>query len=119
MTGMFDVTCEKCGKRFGWGGKLTDRPPCPVAHCGYRPPAAELASIEAKMEESFRLDELHPKDATPDELGAKRKLTGLTIRQAAKLLGLADHLAIVEWEAGRSRPTAEQAEKLHTLYSGG
>lgn len=24
-----DARCPKCSKRFGWTGKMTDRPPCP------------------------------------------------------------------------------------------
>jgi len=25
----FDVQCGRCGRRFGWHGRLADRPPCP------------------------------------------------------------------------------------------
>lgn len=27
--GFFDVRCEQCGRRYGWRGKMADRPPCP------------------------------------------------------------------------------------------
>ena len=27
--GFFDVRCEQCGRRYGWHGKMADRPPCP------------------------------------------------------------------------------------------
>jgi hypothetical protein len=33
--GCFDVQCRHCGKRFGWQGRLADRPPCP--RCGTGP----------------------------------------------------------------------------------
>lgn len=31
--GMFDDTCPKCRKRFGWRGTIFDKPPCPK--CGH------------------------------------------------------------------------------------
>ncbi len=45
---MFDATCPKCQKRFGWSGKLTDKPPCP--RCGHQDSLEELEAAEAKME---------------------------------------------------------------------
>jgi len=35
VVGFFDVQCRHCGKRFGWYGRLADRPPCP--RCGTGP----------------------------------------------------------------------------------
>jgi len=32
IVGFFDVQCGACGRRFGWHGRLVDRPPCP--RCG-------------------------------------------------------------------------------------
>jgi PHP family Zn ribbon phosphoesterase len=34
MSAFNDGTCPRCRKRFGWQGKLTDRPPCPK--CGHK-----------------------------------------------------------------------------------
>ena len=34
--GFFDATCTKCHKRFGWSGRLSDKPACPK--CGQRDP---------------------------------------------------------------------------------
>lgn len=47
MSGMMDARC-RCGKRFGWRGKVTDRPPCPS--CGHALPLADLEREQAKIE---------------------------------------------------------------------
>ena len=31
-SGFSNATCGKCGKRFGWTGRLSEKPPCPK--CG-------------------------------------------------------------------------------------
>jgi hypothetical protein len=35
IVGFFDVQCGRCGRRFGWSGRASDRPPCPG--CGGLP----------------------------------------------------------------------------------
>lgn len=44
---MMDASCRKCGKRFGWQGILTDRPPCP--ECGDTIPMADLEREQLKL----------------------------------------------------------------------
>src|ERR1700737_4030596 len=101
MAAMIDVSCPKCNKRFGWGGDMVDRPPCPK--CGYRPPQSELEAADKEME-AFALRLLtHPKNADLATRRQQRVDAGLTLRQAAKLLGVTPStLSDVEW--GRAEP---------------
>ncbi len=88
MDAMLDATCP-CGKRLGWRGSVTDRPAC--SRCGHRPPDAELAAEQAKVDEVRRLIGLHPRDASPADLTRMRELAGLSVGQAAKALGVEWH----------------------------
>jgi hypothetical protein len=45
--GFFDASCEKCGKRIGWCGKLKDRPPCP--RCGKVVETIVLSADEKRL----------------------------------------------------------------------
>lgn len=47
MPAFMDATCSKCGKRFGWVGKVTDRPACP--NCGDRPSDESLQADEEEL----------------------------------------------------------------------
>jgi DNA-binding transcriptional regulator YiaG len=116
VKGMMDATCP-CGKRIGWYGSAADRPACP--RCGHQVPKEELAALDAKLDEMRRLCDLHPKDASPADLAAMRKMAGLSIGQVAKLLDLYDRIEPVEWEAGRRRPSAEQCDRLSEIYQCG
>jgi len=53
-TGFYDARCPKCGKRFGWHGRLTDKPACP--RCGHRDDPAALARDEAEIERVLQDD---------------------------------------------------------------
>lgn len=117
MNAMMDASCPKCGKRFGWHGHVTDRPPCP--RCAHQIPRADLEAEAGKIDEFMRLYDTHPKDASPADLAAMRKMSGLTVGQVARQLGLPDRVEPVEWEAGRRRPTVEQCERLSELYGCG
>ena len=44
IVGFFDTTCPKCQKRFGWHGKITDRPLCP--RCGHNTTPEEAGDVE-------------------------------------------------------------------------
>jgi uncharacterized Zn finger protein (UPF0148 family) len=48
---MIDATCPKCGRRFGWQGKMVDRPDCT---CGHNFPKAELEAADAELEKSMK-----------------------------------------------------------------
>jgi len=54
--GFNDATCLKCGHRYGWQGKLTDKPACPK--CGQEPNREELAKIEKEIEKVFKHGEV-------------------------------------------------------------
>jgi hypothetical protein len=45
--GFNDAKCV-CGRRFGWAGRLTDKPPCP--HCGKPPDTEALKKLEAECD---------------------------------------------------------------------
>lgn len=49
MSAFNDGQCPKCGKRFGWTGKVSDRPPCPK--CGHQLPKEELEAADKQMED--------------------------------------------------------------------
>lgn len=50
-----------------------------------------------------------------ERLKAARKAAGLSLRGAAKQLGLS-HNSVNDWETGRSRPTADKFKDVATLY---
>lgn len=47
---MFDATCTKCRKRFGWFGTLAEKPKCPK--CGHhdKPSERDVKAIEDLMQ---------------------------------------------------------------------
>lgn len=51
MSAFNDARCS-CGKRFGWVGKLTDKPPCPK--CGKKD---DMASLLKEQEEMDRFED--------------------------------------------------------------
>ena len=53
MRAMFDASCPKCGKRFGWRGEAIDRPPCPA--CGHQIDRAVIERDQAEIEKSRRM----------------------------------------------------------------
>lgn len=108
MSGFIDATC-KCGKRIGWCGGMGDRPACPK--CGYRPPQAELDASETEMQAMMDRLFAEPREACQQQ----RKDAGLTLRNAAKLLGLTPHeLSNYEW--GREPLPDAVAEKMREAY---
>lgn len=116
MTAMIDASCPKCGRRFGWCGSMSNRPACPK--CGHRPPQEELDSAEAEMEAMEKLILTRPRDASIEMRRQQRVAAGLTLRQAAKLLGMtpADLSAV---EQGRMEPAPELLEKMSEVYGVG
>ncbi len=45
---MNDATCGKCGRRFGWYGRLVNRPPCP--DCGDVVPQSQLEKEQREVD---------------------------------------------------------------------
>jgi len=46
MIAYFIATCPSCGKRFGWTGEFTQKPPCPRCECREDPEAMKRANEE-------------------------------------------------------------------------
>lgn len=112
MGAMIDVQC-KCGKRMGWYGRFVDRPACPK--CGDRPPQESLEETDRRMDHDRQLFETHPQRATLEQLWELRVKAGLTLRQAAKVLGVeAKELSDVEW--GRTHGTLELMQAMAEAY---
>lgn len=72
LRGMFDASCPKCKKRFGWAGTILDKPACP--RCGHidKPSQKDIDELN-KAEEELRQEMLkdHPShtivESYPDE----------------------------------------------------
>ncbi len=47
---MIDVSCSRCGKRYGFHGRVLDQPPCP--RCGHAPPLEGLKADAAIIEQA-------------------------------------------------------------------
>lgn len=114
--GMIDASCLKCRRRFGWAGRVVDRPPCP--RCGFMPARADLEHDQQQLND-FRelLSELQTANPGWDKWQRARVAAGLTLRQAAELIGLSptDLSAI---ERGESKPTADTASAMRQVYCG-
>jgi len=83
---IIDAQC-KCGKRLGWSGTMRNRPACPA--CGHRPPQAELDAAADQMDAVRERLRTYPGNASAGMRRQQRVDAGLTLRQAAKLLGIA------------------------------
>ena len=51
MSGMCDARCPKYRKRFGWRGRVVDRPPCP--RCGHQLAREILERDQATIERAL------------------------------------------------------------------
>lgn len=116
MLGFIDVSCPKCNRKHGWFGEMTERPACP--RCGYKVDPQELADVQAKMDEVERLLLTRPKDAKGNDLQQMRVQAGLTLRQAARQLGLLPSI-LSDCENGRCELSAEVAQAMGELYGCG
>jgi len=70
--GAFDATCPKCRRRFGWGGELIDKPPCP--NCGHQSDPESLRAAQDEMdrmiEEAEREEQEKWDNRTPEQTDA-------------------------------------------------
>lgn len=110
MPSMIDARCERCGRRYGWCGEMRDQPPCPK--CGHRPEQAALDAAQAQMDETERLIFSEP---SQELCGRQRVAAGLTLRQAAKLLGV-EPRDLADVEHGRAPLMPDLAAKMAELY---
>lgn len=113
MSATIDASCPKCGKRFGWCGKLTDMPNCP--RCGREPDRAKLAADQAEMDAFQQLLLTRPNASVCRK---QRVAAGLTLGQAAKLLGVEPRL-LADVEHGRAEMPPGLAEAMGKAYDCG
>jgi ribosome-binding protein aMBF1 (putative translation factor) len=113
MPAMIDVRCAQCGRRYGFCGRMADCPACP--HCGAEPDRAELAATGAKLAETRRLLLSNP---TQEICQRQRVLAGLSLGQAAKLLGM-ERRVLADIEDGRAPLPAELAARMAAVYGVG
>jgi DNA-binding XRE family transcriptional regulator len=113
MPAMIDVSCRKCGKRYGFAGRLTDCPACPK--CGAEPDRAGLESDQKYLDELRVLMRSRPKQTN---CSRQRTAAGLSLRQAAKLLGI-EPRALADVENGRADLSADLAARMAEVYDVG
>jgi ribosome-binding protein aMBF1 (putative translation factor) len=116
MAAMIDASCSKCGRRFGWYGTMANMPAC--RRCGFRPPQEALDKEEAKMREMEERMLTHPKDANAETWRKQRVDAGLTLRRAAKLLGVFPK-DLSAMEQGDLTPSADLLERMAKIYEVG
>lgn len=93
--GMIDVRCAVCGRTYGFVW-VEGAPPKPCTYCGAAPSEQMVADMRHVAEMVALLDK-HADGMTPAELTRARVAAGLTLGQAAKILGLTpEQLADVE-----------------------
>lgn len=111
-----DVSCPQCRKKFGWYGRVVDRPPCP--RCGHQVDRSTLEHDQGEMD-SFRelLAELRQANPGWEKWQKARVAAGLTLRQAAKLLEIAP-TTLSEIERGQNRPSEALADRMRKCYGG-
>ena len=113
MPSMTDATCSKCHRRIGWSGGMANRPACPS--CGYRPPQEELDAADAEMRRAEELLLSRPNASVCRE---QRIAAGLTLLQAAKMLGI-NGFQLSELEWGRAEIDAAMEQKMADVYKVG
>jgi DNA-binding XRE family transcriptional regulator len=113
MPAMIDVRCRHCRKRYGYCGEPRDCPACP--YCSAEPDRAALDHDQEQMDE-FRTWLSEWKDrkklARP---GRVRMAAGLSLGQAAKLLGVGREL-LAKVETGEVEPSADLTARMAETY---
>lgn len=64
----YNASCTSCGKRFGWQGDLTDKPPCP--RCNYVDDPEELKRVQDELDR-IEHELLNPGDCVQIKDGPK------------------------------------------------
>ena len=110
-----DASCSRCGKRFGWTGKMSDCPPCP--RCGYRPHQDEINSdINTLREAGEFFREWANRKEVESCWTQMRFSAGLTVVQASKQLEIPCSI-LVSIEAQEASPLPWLQQKINQIYS--
>ena len=110
MPSMIDAQCPKCRKRFGWSGRMVDKPACP--RCGHADPREELEAADQEMDELRRLLASRP---SANVCRKQRVCAGLTLHQAAKQLDIAAPL-LADYEHARRPLPDDMVERMREAY---
>lgn len=113
MPAFIDVRCAKCGRKYGWFGEIMDQPNCPK--CGHPPDKEKLKTDEAHFKE---IEELLLSRPHKNIARKQRKLAGLTIGQASKLLEI-DVLQLAAIERGEVELTEDIKNMMSQIYQVG
>lgn len=106
MPAFIDATCQRCGRRFGWMGELTNpAPACPG--CGF---SGKLDRNKRKTVESQP-----PQPRTPDGFFMARRRAGLSFWQAAEALTVSQD-ELMRIEDGRADPGEQVLARMKEAY---
>ena len=111
---VLDARCEKCGKRIGWFGEVKEQPTC--GRCGHKPDPAKLKAAQKEMDDFQKLLADRAKNRPAEVHRRQRAAAGLSLNQAAKMLGLRDGYALARIERGEESPPPELADRMADLY---
>lgn len=111
-----DASCRKCGAHIGWHGRVIDMPRC--RKCGAEPDRKRLEADQAEID-NFRelLTELRQANPGWDKWQKARVSSGLSLRQAAKMLGVTP-TELSDYEQCRKVPSEAFAQRMSDCYSG-
>lgn len=113
MPAFIDARCGKCGARVGWFGEMKDQPPC--GRCGRKPDRSKLEAAQKEIDDFEKLLADRAKDRSAEVHRRQRVASGLTVGQAAKLLGMSGP-DLARIERGESEVTPELADRMAGLY---
>jgi DNA-binding transcriptional regulator YiaG len=115
---MIDATCPKCKKRIGWQGSMLDQPACP--RCGTQAQVEDLSALQQLLDQDHRLIATHPRDASPRDLQTMRVMAGLSLGQAARLIGI-ERRDLERFEAGdmELKDFPQFADRMAEIYQCG
>ena len=110
-----DATCPRCGKRIGWYGDVSDRPPC--GGCGHQISPEATAADQAAMDEFREILAGKAGEGDGPTLARNRELAGLSVGQAAKLLRI-PRSVLERIESGESTPGQDLRDLMGQIYGG-
>lgn len=114
VRGLFDTTCKFCKHRFGWCGRLVDKPACPK--CGKRDGDKRLLRDAERVRCVFT--SVSSRSPLGPQMRVKRHQTGLSPIQAAGRLGISA-VWLQDFENEKvPAPSKATIERMLDVYEG-